>query len=105
MDLHIYLHTDADSKIFEQLLIIKQKLETMGNTLDEVLTEVGDESTQIDSLAALMDGIEQQLKDALAGTTLPPAVQDKIDAVFAGVASNKQKVVDAINKGTTPPTP
>ena len=72
-------------------------------TLDEVLTDVTDEGSQIDSLSTLMAGIAQQLKDALAGTTLPPAVQAKVDAVFAGVEANKGKVMAAINANTTPP--
>lgn len=69
-------------------------------TLDEVLTDVAAESTQIDSLSTLTAGLKQQLADALAGTTLPPATQAKIDAVFAGVEANKAKVVTAINTNT-----
>lgn len=75
-------------------------------TLDQILTDVADESTQIDSLSTLTAGIKQQLADALAGTTLPTAVQAKIDAVFAGVEANKGKVVAAINANTpAPPAP
>jgi glutamate-1-semialdehyde aminotransferase len=77
-------------------------------TLDELLQDVSDESTQIDSLATLTAGLKQQLQDALSGANLPPAVQAKVDAVFAAVDANKGKVVDAINANTpaaTPPTP
>lgn len=72
----------------------------MAKTLDEVLADVTGEGSQIDSLVALVNGIEQQLKDALANTTLPPDVQAKVDAVFDAVEANKAKVVGAINANT-----
>ncbi len=75
-------------------------------TLDEVLTDVTDEGTKLDSLSALIAGLKQQIADALAGTTLPPAVQAKIDAVFAGVEANKAKVQAALDANVPPaPTP
>ena len=42
----------------------------------------------------------KQVADALAGVTVPTAVQAKIDAVFAGVEANKAKVQTALNAGT-----
>jgi len=75
--------------------ILKKEIEIMA-TLDDVLAKVTEESGDIDSLLALMAGIKQQLADALAGVTLPPAVQEKVDAVFAGVEANVNKVVAAI---------
>ena len=72
-------------------------------TLDEVLAEVTDESARLDSIQALIDGIKQQLADALAGTTLPPATQQKIDAVFAGLTGNKAKIDKALNANVEPP--
>lgn len=72
-------------------------------TLDEVLAEVTDESTRLDSIQALIDGIKQQLADALSGTTLPAATQAKVDAVFAGLTSNKAKIDKALNTGTPAP--
>lgn len=69
-------------------------------TLDQVLTDVTDESTQLDSLSTFITGLKQQLADALAGATIPAATQAKIDAVFAGVEKNKAKVQDALNANT-----
>lgn len=74
-------------------------------TLDQVLADVAEESTQIDSLSAFVAGLKQQIADALAGTTLPPAVQAKVDAVFAGVEANKGKVVAAMAENVPPPPP
>ena len=73
-------------------------------TLDQVLADVTAQTSQIASLATLTAGIKQQLADALAGTTIPPAVQAKIDAVFAGLEANNAAVTAAI-AANTPPTP
>ena len=98
MRFDVYLHASPGlAALLAQILSNQRK---MMATLDEVLTDVADEGTQIDSLSVLVAGMKQQLADALAGTTLPPAVQAKVDAVFAGVEANKQKVVDAINANT-----
>ena len=87
---HIHRHDRALGRI-------EGKLEHIMATLDEILMKVTEESTAIDSLIMLIDGIKQQLADALAGITLPTGVQEKIDAVFAGVEANKVKVQAAID--------
>ncbi len=73
-------------------------------TLEETLSLVSDESTKLDSVIALIDGLKAQLDAALAGTTLPPAVQAKVDALFAGLTGNAAKIVDALDT-SVPTTP
>jgi hypothetical protein len=73
-------------------------------TLDQVLQDVTDETTAIDSISVLIAGLKQQLTDALAGTTLPTAVQAKVDAVFAGAETNKGKLAAAL-AANVPPVP
>lgn len=68
----------------------------MARTLDETLAAVQAQKPGIDSIVALVTGLKQQLADALAGTTLPPAVQAKVDAIFDGVTANAQEVNDAL---------
>jgi predicted choloylglycine hydrolase len=77
--------------------LIRQAVENIMKTLDEVLDDVTDESSKLDSLSTFVAGLKQQIADALAGTTLPSAIQNKIDAVFAGVEANKAKVVKAMD--------
>lgn len=85
---------------------IRHMMEKMMDTLDNILADVTEESTKLDSLSAFIAGLKQQIADALAGTTLPPAVQAKVDAVFAGVEANKAKVQTALDANvTTTPTP
>ena len=91
--------------IVERLDLVLANQEKIMITLDQILADVTDEGTQIKSLSTLMAGIKQQLADALAGVTITPAVQAKIDAVFAGVEANKAEVVAAINAPMPPPTP
>lgn len=86
---------------------------TIMATLDDLVKDVSDESTLIDSVSTMLAGIQKQLADALAGATLPADVQAKIDAVFAAAESNKAKLTAAIASGTPaaglpvdqPPTP
>ena len=83
---------------------ILRNQEKIMSTLDEVLADVTEEGTKLDSLSTFIAGLKQQIADALSGATLPPAVQAKVDAVFAGVESNKAKAQAALD-ANVPPTP
>lgn len=112
LDVHVHIHDiepGSASEILARLdhlrdLIVKNQEKIMA-TLDEVLVEVTDESTRLDSIGTMISGIQQQLADALAGTTLPPAVQAKVDAVFDGLKANSAKIDAALNSNVPPPTP
>ncbi len=80
------------------------KLEKIMKTIDEVLAAVASESTKVDSVIALIAGLKQQIADALSGTTLPPAVQAKVDAVFDGLQANATKIDTAL-AANVPATP
>jgi ABC-type transporter Mla subunit MlaD len=69
--------------------------------LDQALADIADEKTAIGSVTELINGLRQQLADALSGASLPPAVQDKINAVFAGLEDNKAALAKAL---TTQPS-
>jgi hypothetical protein len=105
---HFYHHHDpglceVKAEIAKLRDLIIRNQEVLMATLDEVLAEVTDESSRLDSIQTLIDGIKQQLADALSGAALPPAVQQKVDAVFAGLTANKAKIDTALNAGTPPP--
>jgi hypothetical protein len=93
LDIHLHDHR------------LNATLEALMATLDEVLVLVTDENTKLDSVIALVDGLKAQLDEALAGTTLPPAVQAKVDAIFAAATTNAGKIVDALDTTNTPPAP
>lgn len=92
-------NSQGSSHVLDLLQAIKLQGDKIMATLDEVLTDVADESTKIDGLIALLAGIKKQLDDILAGQ-LPPEVQAKVDAVFAAVESDKAKVQSAIDTNT-----
>lgn len=102
---HLKAIAAAQATQLRQLAAIEGKLTAMAHSIDETLAAVADEDSKTDSLIALMNGVEQQLKDALAGTTVPPAVQAKIDAVFDSITNNATKVQSAIDAapGGQPP--
>lgn len=102
IDIHIFHHFPDGERDRKLDQIIAQQ-EAIMATLDEVLTEVTEESGRLDSIQALIDGIKQQLADALAGTTLPTAVQAKVDQVFAHLGANRGKIDKALNENVPPP--
>lgn len=75
----------------------------MAKNLDDVLKDLTDESTALDALIALKAADENQITDlktqlaaALANTTISPAVQSQIDAIFAAAEANKAKIAAAM---------
>ena len=101
IDLHI--HSDDHNELLDLVKEIDERTKLMATSLDQVLADVTAESTLDDSIIALLQGIAQQLKDALSGVTLPPAAQAKVDAIFAATEANVAKVTAAIAANTPPP--
>lgn len=112
MRLDIHHHIDLSpqlalrlSSMSRKLELIVQQQETIMATLDQVLADITEENTRLDSIAALIGGLRQQLADALSGANLPPEVQAKVDAIFTAAEANKGKIDDALNANTPAPPP
>jgi uncharacterized protein YqeY len=100
MDIHVYIHSNSDQKLDDILNLLKdiiRKEETIMATLDQIVDDVTAEKGQIASMGKLMSDLKQALADALAGTTLPAAVQAKVDDIFAKAEENKAALAAAIN--------
>lgn len=101
----VFQRLDNLGKRFDQ---IDTRLDLMEKnimaTLDQVLQDIADEKTAIASVSELIAGLRKQVEDALAGVTLPPAVQAKIDQVFEGAEANKKALADAL-AANVPPAP
>lgn len=97
VEIHHYHHYDE-----AELHSINRKLEAIMATLDQVLSDVTDESTQIDGLATLISGLRQQVADAVKNAGIPPDVQAKIDQVFAQAEANKAKIANALAANNAP---
>ncbi len=107
----VYLHQDDEVRPWEREVLRKLDLilsnqETIMATLDETLAAVTAEDSKVDSIIALLNGVEKQLADVLAGA-LPPAVQAKVDAIFAQATASAGKIDTAITANTpaAPPAP
>ena len=103
LDVFFHLSSDADAKldaISAQLAAVLSKEISIMASLDDVAADVSAEPTLIASLSTLMLGFKDQLAAALAGTTLPPAVQAKIDSIFNQAEANKAQIAAAVVAGT-----
>jgi hypothetical protein len=89
----------------EMVRLVLNKENSIMSTLDDDLAAVTAESTRLDSIDTLITTLNQRIADALSGTTLPPAVQAKVDAVFAGLQANSAKIDTALNTNVPPPAP
>jgi hypothetical protein len=76
-------------------------------TFDDLIQAVTDETTAEDSAVALLvsdknliDTLQTQVNNLLSGATVSPAVQAKIDQLFASAKANAQKLADAITANT-----
>jgi hypothetical protein len=85
-------------QVSDQQVII-QKENTLMATIQDVQTAVSNQSTVEDSVVTLLNGINQQLKDAIASNN--PAA---LDAVVASITTNTTKLSDAVT-ANTPVTP
>ena len=97
MDIHHHFH--FDSLTIDLLKQILHKENQIMATIQDVQAAVAAESTVDDSIITLLNGIVQQLKDALA--TGNPAA---LDAVVQSIQANTAKLQAAVT-ANTPATP
>lgn len=88
-----------NNKLLRQLITIAEALMA---TIQDLITKVASESTVDDSIITLLNGISQQLKDALAAGGSPAQIQAVSDALDANIA----KIQAAVTANTpVAPTP
>ena len=83
---------------------MNEKLQQIVDSEGVEATALGQLATVVQTQQAQITTLEQQLKDALSGTTLPPEVQGQVDAAFTASAANT-KVVQDILAALVPPAP
>jgi len=89
----------------QDLAAIRQQLMA---TLEEVLAKVEANTTILGSLNTLLDGLRVQVQEILSGAAVPPATQEKIDALFARVSAQGDELTEVLLENTPqapPPTP
>jgi hypothetical protein len=65
-------------------------------TLEDTLAAVQSEDAGADSLIAYTKSLKQRLDDALAGATLSPATQAKVNAIFELSTATAEKLNSAL---------
>lgn len=79
---------------------LKEMEKRMADKLDDIIADIEEQKTLIAGLSSLITGLKQQLADALAGVTLPPAVVAKIDKIWADTEENRAKMAEALTANT-----
>lgn len=78
-------------------------------SFDETLARVAEEKTKPGGLVVLFTGIKNLLSDAFAapgaGTILSPDVHARVDAIFAEVTEDPERVQTALDANTTGKAP
>jgi hypothetical protein len=95
------------AEIKKQLNRIEKREKRQTMKIDDVITDLQDQSTVEDGLVTLTTNLKTSLDAALKNQGIPPDVQAKIDAAFAQIEANKKKIADAIvaNTPVAPATP
>ena len=81
-------------------LYLNQMEKRIMASLADIQADVTAEKTVVDSAVALLAGLSQQLKDALAAND-PKAIQ----AIIDGIDANKAALAAAVTANTPPPAP
>jgi hypothetical protein len=92
MDVHVYLHDVEAVRLLKKIL---KKEDQLMATMQELQAAVQRNSDVDDSVIVLLNGIVQQLKDALASQD-PQAIQSVIDSIDA----DTKKMADAVTANT-----
>lgn len=74
-------------------------------TLDQLIAEVAAAPTQVEAFDVLMNCLSIEMRDASAGNSPPPSVQEKYDEVFSGATSKANEILNAIEFGKPPLEP
>jgi uncharacterized protein YoxC len=119
MDLHVYVHLTDESELKRKLDRIDSSLNALTEqgmqimaTLDDILndeaqdaTALGQLATAVQTLLASVTTLQTELAAALAGTTLPTAVQAKVDQAFTNSKANTATVNSILTSLAPPPPP
>ncbi len=109
VQIHVHQHHSTEQQLTQRLDAIFTRLLTMElklmATMQDILNEVANEKTEIDSVSALISQLQQQIAGLLKGN-IPPDVQAQIDSAFAELQANSAQLATAISSSTsTGPTP
>lgn len=101
MDLHLHLDSSSDDvdegvvhDILRLLRQVNSKMEGIHVSLESLTAAVAENTSASDSAIALVDGLVQELQDALANKADPSAVQALVDQLKANTSELSKAVTD-----------
>ena len=103
-DIHVHLHVKPDHEVLARLDAVIKRLDLMESNImtamDDLNVAVQRNTDAESSVITLLNGISQQLKDALAAND-PAAVKAVIDRIDANTAAAAAAVVANTPAATT----
>jgi hypothetical protein len=90
-----------EAKLDRMLVFIKRSLtleKQIMATIEDLIEATAEQKTVIESLQTFVDGLQDQLNQAV--TDLTPQQQAQIDEVFAGIKANTQEAAAAMTANT-----
>jgi hypothetical protein len=73
-------------------------------SIDDMAAKIAEVNGTANSVAVFVKELEKRIADVLAGTTLPPAIQQKLDTMFDDLTKGQRTLAQAIdNDPSTPP--
>lgn len=96
--IHIHHHNKGEDKLFTEIKSITQKIETMGQKLDEIKEQLAGINDATNNIAADLDRLAGQISGGLSA--------EEADSVVADLksTSDKLKAIAAINPEPVEPT-
>lgn len=89
--------------LYNEIVQIRKELELIMSTIDELVANVADEDTVIDSAVVLLGEMQKQIADLKTNQT-DPATASKIDALNQDITAKKAALAAALVTNTpTPP--
>ena len=79
---------------------IMAQIDDINAQLDQIIADATAESTLIDSISAVVTGLQTQLTAALANESISGPTQAKINQIFAAAEANKAKLAAAVLANT-----
>lgn len=78
---------------------VEKRMAKLDDDLDAIFAKVEATETKIGSAIALLEALKAKV-DAIVGGSITPAQQAKLDAIFAGVSDDPDKLQAAIDANT-----
>lgn len=105
LDMRIGWLVRREARLSHKLNRLLDRSDNIMATLDDLVSAAAAEDTKIDSLIALVEALKAKV-DAIVAGELSPEQQAKIDAAFASITDNPDRIQAAIDANTpTEPAP